>query len=84
MSLAEPGSLDPAEYPEEDREFNRYTLLGEHDALFVALLKERHRAEGGNLALEDLFRAHMNRGIMLLQRRMRDIDQIGDLVAKNR
>jgi len=82
MSLAEPGSIDPADYPEEDREFNRYTLLGEYDALFIALLKERHRNDRSGHSLEDLFRAHMNRGIMLLQRRMRDIDQIGDLIGR--
>lgn len=83
MSLAEPGSPNPADYPEEEREFNRYTLLGEHDSLFIALLKERHRRDGTDDTLEDSFRAHMNRGVILLQRRLRDIDQIGDLVARN-
>lgn len=38
LSLGEPSAPNPDEYPEEDREFNRYTLLGEYDPLFVALL----------------------------------------------
>ena len=43
LSLAEPFIPNPDAYPEEEREFNRYTLLGEYDALFIALLKERCR-----------------------------------------
>jgi DNA sulfur modification protein DndE len=82
MSLAEPGVPDPADYPEEEREFNRYTLLGEHDTLFIALLKERHKKDNSADTLEDAFRAHMNRGVILLQRRFRDIDQLGDLLAR--
>lgn len=81
LSLAEPGIPNPDEYPEEDREFNRYTLLGEYDALFIALLRERHRRDGGEFAIEDAFRAHMNRGVLLLQRRLKDIGQVGELVC---
>ena len=73
---------NPDEYPEDDREFNRYTLLGEHDAIFVALLTERCRRDGIEASQLDLqFRAHMNRGVMLLQRRVRNIADIADLVA---
>src|SRR5277367_2185534 len=62
LSVAEPRVPDPDDFPEEDREFNRYTLLGEYDALFVALLTERCRQDGVNLdALSDYFRAHLNR-----------------------
>ncbi len=39
LSLNEASLPNPADYPEEDREFNRYTLLGEYDAFFVALLR---------------------------------------------
>src|SRR5215475_613544 len=46
LSLAEPSLPNPDEYPEEEREFNRYTLLGEYDSLFIALLKERCRRDG--------------------------------------
>lgn len=83
LSLAEPGIPSPDEYPEEDREFNRYTLLGEYDSLFIALLKERHHHDGADFAIEDAFRAHMNRGVLLLQRRLRDIGQLGDLIARS-
>ena len=49
LSLAEPTLPNPQDYPEEEREFNRYTLLGEYDQLFVALLKERCRRDGVSL-----------------------------------
>ncbi len=79
LSLAEPSLPNPDDYPEEEREFNRYTLLGEYDALFVALLKERCRRDGVDLArLPDYFRAHMNRGVILLQACVRSV---GDLAA---
>src|SRR5213078_4799106 len=75
VSLAEPVPPNPADYAEEEREFNRYTLLGEYDSLFVALLQERCELDGKRHKIEDAFRAHMNRGILLLQQRLKDIDQ---------
>lgn len=81
LSLAEPSIPDPDNFPEEDREFNRYTLLGEYDALFVALLRERCRKDGVEPSrAADYFRAHMNRGITLLQGRIKTLADIADLV----
>ena len=81
LSLAEPSIPDPQRFPEEDREFNRYTLLGEYDALFVALLRERCRGDGVDLSrMADYFRAHMNRGIALLQGRVKSLADIAELV----
>ena len=83
LSLAEPSSLNPNEYPEEDREFNRYTLLGEYDELFVALLKERCRHDSADLSkLPDYFRAHMNRGILLLQAGVRGVGDLATLLPR--
>lgn len=81
LSLAEPAVPNPNDYPEEDREFNRYTLLGEYDPFFVALLKERCRLDGVGLdRLPDYFRAHMNRGVILLQQRVKSLGDIAELV----
>ena len=72
---------NPDEYPEEDREFNRYTLLGEYDPLFVALLKERCHRDGVDLSkLSDYFRAHVNRGVVLLQAHVKSVGDIADLL----
>jgi DNA sulfur modification protein DndE len=81
LSLTEQSIPNPSDYPEEDREFNRYTLLGEYDSLFVALLRERMALDKSRFRIEEAFRAHMNRGILLLQHRLKDIDHLGSLVA---
>jgi DNA sulfur modification protein DndE len=85
LSLAEPAVPNPAEYPEEDREFNRYTLLGEYDPLFVALLRQRCSVdEIEPTHLPDYFRAHLNRGIVLLQQRVRNLADFANLIPSQR
>ena len=75
---------NPGDYPEEDREFNRYTLLGEYDALFVALLKERCRRDGVDFSqLPDYFRAHMNRGVILLQACVKSVSDVAALLPRS-
>ena len=81
LSLNEASVPNPVDYPEEDREFNRYTLLGEYDALFVALLRQRcHQQKMDASELSDYFRAHVNRGVTLLQRRMKGLPDLLGLV----
>jgi DNA sulfur modification protein DndE len=83
LSLSEATVPDPEEYADEDREFNRYTLLGEYDPFFIALLKERCRLDGLDFQrLPDYFRAHMNRGVTLLQQRVKNLSDIPALVSK--
>jgi len=82
LSLSEARVPNPDDYPEEDREFNRYTLLGEYDALFVALLKQKCTEDSVDLdRLPDYFRAHLNRGVGLLQQRVRSLNDLAVLVA---
>jgi DNA sulfur modification protein DndE len=82
LSLEEPKAPDPKEFAEEEREFNRYTLLGEYDVLFVALLRQRLYQDGIETGrLEDHFRAHMNRGLSLLQQRVRNVADLAGLIA---
>jgi DNA sulfur modification protein DndE len=81
LSLSESGTPNPQDYPEDDREFNRYTLLGEYDSFFVALVRERLAAEAREDVDEGEFlRAHINRGIVLLQHRIRGLSDIGALI----
>jgi DNA sulfur modification protein DndE len=83
LSLADPTIPNPADYPEEDREFNRYTLLGEWDVLYVALLKQRIMDDGigDKLLEEDFFRAHVNRGVMALSRQVKSIADLANLAS---
>jgi DNA sulfur modification protein DndE len=64
-SLNDPAIPNPAEYDERGQEINRFTLTGEWDTLFVALIKERciHDGLDPEKDLYDQLRAHLNRGV---------------------
>ncbi len=81
ISLGEPGIPQPPE-DENGQEFNRYTLTGELDLLFIALLKERLIEDGLDPGRELLiqFKAHLNRGVTMLMGRVKSIMDLQDLV----
>ena len=80
LSLNEQAIPNPAHYPEEDREFNRYTLLGEWDDLYVALLKQRMVQDSlPDRDTEDQFRAHVNRGIVALSKLVKSLADLATL-----
>lgn len=85
LSLNDPATPDAASYPQDsERELNRYTLTGEWDALFVALLRERCAHDGLDLdtALDDQFRAHVNRGVLLLFHRVKHLGDLDRLMGE--
>jgi DNA sulfur modification protein DndE len=83
LSLSEPAIPSPATYAEEDREFNRYTLLGEWDSLFVALLKQRLANDQiSPEELEEQFRAHLNRGILSLYGLVKSMSDLARICEK--
>lgn len=83
LSLNEPGHPDPTSYDERGIEFNRYTLTGEWDRLFVAYVREWVALEEpARTADEDSwFRGHINRGLSVLQRRVRTLADVTELVT---
>lgn len=83
LSLAEPGDVHPDAYDEKGPEFNRYTLTGEYDDLFVAVLREWlcDRADAADHDESDWFRAHVNRGLTVLPRRVRRLEDVASLVT---
>ena len=94
LSLDESGLPNPDMYPEDSgREINRYTLLGEYDAVYVALLRQRASDdrsaggadnESGEHGLDAQFRAHMNRGVMLLAARVKSLPDLLTELARPR
>jgi DNA sulfur modification protein DndE len=85
LSLAEPGIPDLGLYAyEQGREFNRYTLTGQWDPFFFALLRERLAQDGldPEAELEDQFKAHLSRGVLMLSRRVKSLEDLSRLVAK--
>ncbi|MFB6306682.1 MAG: DNA sulfur modification protein DndE [Flavobacteriales bacterium] len=87
VSLEEPTIPNIDDYPaDSDREFNRYTLTGEWDKLFIALLRQRCLEDDIELEEENLidqFKAHLNRGILLLSKRVKSHEDLGRLVNLN-
>ena len=86
LSLNDPSIPNPADYPpESDREIDRHTLTGPWDRLFVALIKERCKQDSLPLTDEVLanqFRAHINRGVLLLYKQVRSINDLALLMPR--
>lgn len=85
LSLNDPAVPNAELYPpDSDRELNRYTLTGEWDSFFVALLRERCAHDGLDLEreLEDQFRAHVNRGVLLLYNRVKHLSDLSRLIQE--
>lgn len=85
LSLNDPTVPKPTDYPADgEKEINRYTLTGEWDMLFVALLRERCRQDDpdGHTSLEEHFRAHVNRGVLDVFHRVKSPDDIGRIVLE--
>jgi len=82
LSLSDPSIPDAQHYDESGQEFNRYTLTGEWDAFFIALLKERLLRDGLDLDKDLLpqFRAHLNRGAITLFDKVKDLGDLYELL----
>lgn len=84
LSLKDPTVPTFEDYlPESDREIERQTLTGKWDALFLALFTERcfvdQIPEDDQLAS---FKAHMNRGVLLLEKRIKKFNDLAVILPK--
>lgn len=84
LSLADLSVPDPNKYSEDSqREINRYTLTGQFDPFFFALLRERCIKDNlpvEGKVFEEQFRAHMNRGVLLLFQQVKSLSDLCRLV----
>lgn len=84
LSLNDPTIPVLNDYADDtEKEINRHTLTGQWDSLFVALIKERCRQDGLTLddkGLAEQFRAHTNRGVLLLYKRIRSLNDLAQLM----
>ncbi|MBV5341493.1 MAG: DNA sulfur modification protein DndE [Deltaproteobacteria bacterium] len=81
MSLEEPGVpfLLPVD-SKPGREINRYTLLGKDDLIYVSLLMVWLQKDKISLTeVNDMFLAHINRGVEILAARVKSISDLGSL-----
>ena len=85
LSLAEQNIPDSQLYAEvQAREFNRYTLTGRWDVFFFALLRQRLVQDGlePEAHLEAQFKAHLSRGVLMLYQRLKNLEDLADLVTE--
>lgn len=85
LSLAEKNIPDPQLYAEgQAREFNRYTLTGQWDIFFFAILRERLVQDGldPETNLEAQFKAHLSRGVLMLYQRLKSLEDLAELVTE--
>ncbi|WP_330632931.1 DNA sulfur modification protein DndE [Halocatena halophila] len=83
-SLNEPRPPSQREYDTEGLTINRYTLFGEHEALYLALVKERLIQEGKDPD-EDLYDelvAHLNRGVVRIFGNIKNINDYYTLMPE--
>lgn len=82
LSLNEPGVPDTALYDDDGMEFNRYTLTGQWDSFFIALLKERCINDGMEIGscLPAQFVGHLNRGISTMYSRIKSIGDLAQML----
>ncbi|MBE3144918.1 MAG: DNA sulfur modification protein DndE [Planctomycetes bacterium] len=82
LSLRDTSSIDPAKYPEDGMEINRYTLTGEYDIAFVALLNiwlANNNIQINDTNLNGYFRAHINRGAILMSNKLKSLTDLAFL-----
>lgn len=84
-SLNEPRPPNPSQYDTDGQTINRYTLLGEHDALYMALVRKRmlNDDRDPNEELYDYFLGHLNRGVERLSGRVTDLSDFEGLVPED-
>lgn len=85
LSLAEKSIPDPSLYAEgQGREFNRYTLTGQWDIFFFAILRERLEQDQiePQANIEAHFKAHLSRGVLMLYQRLKGLEDLADIVAE--
>ena len=72
------------EIDEEGQEFNRYTLTGEYDSYFIALVKQRCLEEGLDPEKEFIkqFKMHLNNGILSIYSRINSLSDLPILLKE--
>ncbi len=84
MSIEDPSVPNPADYPpDSNREIDWKVLVGDYGQLFIALTKERCLMDGIEIRDENLmlqFKTHINRGALLLSKRVRTLDDLVHLL----
>ena len=82
LSLNDQSVINPNEFKSDGSiEIERKILIGGEDELYIALLKQRCLNEGISEDKHlDHFKAHMNRGVLLLSKRINNVKDLVQLI----
>ena len=82
LSLKDPSMPNPDEYDEKGMEILPSVLFGEHEKMFVALMKKRLEKDGldPELYLNKMIRSHVNRGVAALFPRINDLPDFYEII----
>jgi DNA sulfur modification protein DndE len=85
LSINESSRPIPTIYDTDGQELNRYTLFGEFDSLFVAILIERLMLDGLDIDKDfyEQLRAHINRGVELFYNRVKSLVDLYKLTTRD-
>ena len=86
ISLNDPSPPNPDEYDEKGSEIHPSVLFGEYEEIYMALMTERLKEDrmDPEKYLTRATRAHLNRGVIALFARIRDISDIERIVLQER
>jgi len=84
LSLDDPSIPNPQEYEEKGMEILPSVLFGEHEPMFYALFLTRLKNDklDPKIYLQDMMRAHLNRGASSLFPRINDLSDFYELVEE--
>lgn len=86
LSLKDPVIPNPDEYNKGGFELTPQVLFGEHEELYMALILHRLKKDGldPELYLDEMTRAHLNRGVTALFPRINHLSDFYELVKEER
>ena len=86
MSLKDPSIPNPAEFNIDGSEFTPSVLFGEHEPIYIALMLNRLKQDKLDLEsyFDEMTRAHLNRGVIALMPRIKDLSDFYELVKEER
>ena len=86
LSIKEKSIPNPDEFNKDGSELAPNVLFGEHESIYFALMLNRlkHDKLDPEIYLDEMTRAHLNRGVIALRPRINDLSDFYELVKEER
>jgi DNA sulfur modification protein DndE len=86
LSLKDPSMPNPDEFNKSGFELTPQVLFGEHEDLYLLLMVNRLKKDklDPELYLDEMTRAHLNRGVIALNPRINHLSDFYELVKEER